>query len=157
MLVVVGGHSFQDYTAYRDAALASLPSLGLQLGVDVVQLGTVDDDELAGWYTAADALAFPSVKEGWGLVVLEAMSMDLPVIASDLPVFGEYLTDEQDALLPAVADSAALAAAMRRMVTDDALRARLRAGGRAVVGRFTWAASAERHRAIYRAIRTSRR
>ena len=156
MLAVVGGHSFQDYAAYRDAALAALPSLGLQLGVDVVQLGTVDDDELAGWYAAADALAFPSVKEGWGLVVLEAMSMDLPVIASDLPVFGEYLTDEQDALLPAAADSATLAAAMRRMVTDDALRSRLRGGGRAVVDRFTWAASAERHREIYRTIRTSR-
>jgi glycosyltransferase involved in cell wall biosynthesis len=94
------------------------------------------------------------VKEGWGLVVLEAMSMGLPVIASDLPVFGEYLTDEHDALLPAVADSAALARAMRRMVTDPALRARLRSGGNAVVDRFTWAASAERHREIYREIRT---
>ena len=154
MLAMVGGHSFQDYTAYRDAALASLPSLGLELGTDVVQLGTVDDAELAGWYAAADALAFPSVKEGWGLVVLEAMSMGLPVIASDLPVFGEYLTDEHDALLPAVADSAALARAMRRMVTDPALRARLRSGGNAVVDRFTWAASAERHREIYREIRT---
>ncbi|MCA1727238.1 MAG: MSMEG_0565 family glycosyltransferase [Actinobacteria bacterium] len=157
MLAVVGGHSFQDYTAYRDAALAALPSLGLELGVDVVQLGTVDDAELAGWYAAADALAFPSVKEGWGLVVLEAMSMGLPVIASDLPVFGEYLTDEQDALLPAVADSTALAAAMRRMATHVGLRDRLRAGGRALVDRFTWAASAERHREIYREIRAARR
>ena len=157
MLAMVGGHSFQDYTAYRDAALASLPSLGLELGTDVVQLGTVDDAELAGWYAAADALAFPSVKGGWGLVVLEAMSMGLPVIASDLPVFGEYLTDEHDALLPAVADSAALARAMRRMVTDPALHARLRAGGDAVIDRFTWAASVERHREVYRAIRSAAR
>ncbi len=150
VLAVVGGHSFQDYAAYRDAALASLPSLGLRFGEDVVELGTVDDIELAGWYAAADALAFPSVKEGWGLAVLEAMSMDLPVIASDLPVFGEYLRDGDSALLPAVADSAALADAMQRVMTDAALRDRLRTGGRAVVARFTWAASADRHRDIYR-------
>jgi glycosyltransferase-like protein len=152
MLAVVGGHTFQDYTAYRDAALAALPELGLSLGEDVVLLGTVEDAELAGWYAAADALAFPSVKEGFGLAVLEAMSFDLPVIASDLPVFREYLTDGVDALLPAVADSASLAAAMHRMITDSALRERLRQGGRAVLPRFTWQASAHRHRQIYQNI-----
>lgn len=150
VLAVVGGHSFQDYAAYRDAALASLPSLGLRLGEDVIELGTVDDAELAGWYAAADALAFPSVKEGWGLAVLEAMSMDLPVVASDLPVFNEYLSDGDDALLPAVADSTALADAMARIMNDAGLRNRLRDGGRAVVERFTWQASADRHRDIYR-------
>jgi glycosyltransferase-like protein len=82
MLAVVGGHSFQDYTAYREAALAMLPDLGLVLEEDVVLLGTVDDAELAGWYHSADALAFPSIKEGWGLVVLEAMAAGLPVVAS---------------------------------------------------------------------------
>ncbi|WP_300019375.1 MSMEG_0565 family glycosyltransferase [Pseudonocardia sp.] len=157
VLAVVGGHSFQDYTAYRDAALASLPSLGLELGVDVVQLGTVDEAELAGWYSAADALAFPSVKEGWGLVVLEALSMGLPVVASDLPVFGEYLTDGVDALLPAVGDSPALAAALHRIVTDGALRDRLRTGGHAVAQRYTWAASAQRHREVYADVRAARR
>jgi glycosyltransferase involved in cell wall biosynthesis len=157
MLAVVGGHSFQDYTAYRDAALASLPGLGLREGVDVVRLGTVDDTELAGWYGAADALAFPSVKEGWGLVVMEAMSMGLPVVASDLPVFGEYLTDGLDALLPPVGDAGALAAAMRRISAEPELRERLRAAGRTVVDRFTWTASAERHREIYRDIRLGAR
>lgn len=157
VLAVVGGHSFQDYTAYRDAALASLPSLGLEPGVDVVQLGTVDEAELAGWYSAADALAFPSVKEGWGLVVLEALSMGLPVVASDLPVFGEYLTDGVDALLPAVGDSAALAAALRRVIDDGALRERLRTAGHAVAQRYTWAASAQRHREVYADVRAARR
>ena len=87
----IGGHSFQDYAPYRDDALARLPELGLDLGRDVVLLGTVPEAELGAWYRAADALAFPSVKEGWGLAVLEAMSADLPVVASDLPVFREYL------------------------------------------------------------------
>lgn len=155
VLVVVGGHSFQDYSAYRDAALASLPESGLILGEDVVLLGTVDEAELGGWYAAADALVFPSVKEGWGLVVLEAMNAGLPVVASDLAVFGEYLVDGESALLPPVADDAALADAMRALVVDPRLRERLRTGGRAVLPRFTWAASALRHQEIYAEIRTA--
>lgn len=156
VLAVVGGHSFQDYAAYRDAALDSLPGLGLALGRDVVLLGTIDDEELAGWYQAADALAFPSVKEGWGLVVLEAMSQDLPVIATDLPVFREYLTDHIDALLPGVADAASLTGAMRELATNPALRERLRAGGRALLPRFTWEASARRHLEVYAEVRAAR-
>ncbi len=65
MLAVVGGHSFQDYTAYRDAALAALPGLGLELGRDVVLVGTVADDEMRAWYHAADVLAFPSSRRDW--------------------------------------------------------------------------------------------
>jgi glycosyltransferase involved in cell wall biosynthesis len=149
VLAVVGGHSFQDYTAYREASLALLPELGLTLGEDVVLLGTVSDAELAGWYHAADALAFPSVKEGWGLAVLEAMSAGLPVVASDLPVFREYLVDGHTALLPPVADEEALASAMRALVTDSALYERLRANGLALLPRFSWAASARRHQQIY--------
>ncbi len=156
VLAIVGGHSFQDYAAYRDAALDSLPGLGLALGRDVVLLGTVNDAELAGWYQSADALAFPSVKEGWGLAVLEAMSQDLPVIATDLPVFREYLTDHVDALLPRVADAASLAGAMRELVTDPGLRERLRAGGRTLLPRFTWEASARRHLKVYAEVRAAR-
>lgn len=153
VLAVVGGHSFQDYTPYREAALALLPELGLRLGRDVVLLGTVGEDELAGWYHAADALAFPSVKEGWGLAVLEAMSAGLPVIASDLPVFREYLVDGHNALLPSVADDVALARAMRSLVCDAVLRERLRSGGWQLLPRFSWAASALRHQEIYLDIR----
>ena len=77
------------------------------------------------------------------------MCAGLPVIASDLPVFREYLVHGENALLPPAADDVALAAAMRAVVGDAGLRDRLRAGGHAVVPRFTWDASAQRHRAIY--------
>lgn len=149
VLAVVGGHSFQDYAAYRDDALARMPGLGLTLGDDVVMLGTVSDDELSAWYRAADALAFPSLKEGWGLVVLEALSADLPVVATDIPVFREYLTAGFDALLVPPADPVALAGAMEALMIDQDLRCRLREGGRRVVGRFTWPQSARCHLAIY--------
>jgi glycosyltransferase-like protein len=149
VLAVIGGHSFQDYAAYREAALARLPALGLELGRDVVLVGTVPDDELAGWYGAADALAFPSLKEGWGLVVLEAMSAGLPVVATDIPVFREYLTDGLDALLVPPADAAALAAAMTALMADEPLRRRLATAGREVAASFTWEATARRHLEIY--------
>jgi glycosyltransferase, MSMEG_0565 family len=149
VLAVVGGHSFQDYAAYRDEALAALPGLGLTLGEDVVLLGTVSEQELAGWYHSADALCFPSIKEGWGLVVLEAMAVGLPVIASDLPVFREYLQGGVNALLPPAADDVALGRAMTSLVEDAALRARLTAAGHALASGFTWEASARRHREIY--------
>ena len=146
---IVGGHSFQDYRAYRDRVLASLPGLGLSLDDDVVLLGTVPDAELPGWYAAADVLAFPSTKEGWGLAVLEAMSAGLPVVASDLPVFREFLTPGRDALLVPVDDAPSLAAALAAVLDDPELADRLRSAARATCERFSWARSAAEHRAIY--------
>jgi len=149
VLAVVGGHSFQDHRAYRDAVLSELPSLGLELGVDVVLVGTVAEVDIAAWYAAADVLAFPSVKEGFGLAVLEAMSAGLPVVTSDLPVFHEWLVADRDALLVPVGDVEALADALSRACTDADLRRSLVAAGRSVADRFTWAASAERHLQVY--------
>ena len=146
---VVGGHSFQDYRAYRDRVLASLPGLGLRLDDDVVLLGTVPDAELPAWYAAADVLAFPSTKEGWGLAVLEAMSAGLPVVASDLPVFREFLSPGQDALLVPVDDAPALATALAAVLDDPELADRLRLAARATCERFSWALSATEHQAIY--------
>jgi glycosyltransferase-like protein len=153
VLAIVGGHSFRDYEPYRREALALLPGLGLRLGTDVVQLGTLPDATLAEWYRAADALAFPSIVEGFGLVALEALAADLPVVASDLPVFREFLCHGRDALLPAAGDPVALADALERVMTDRRLRAELVAAGRTVVPSFTWSASAARHAEIYRAVR----
>lgn len=153
VLAVVGGHSFQDYRPYRDRVLASLPSLGLRLDDDVVLVGTVPDAELPAWYAAADVLAFPSTKEGWGLAVLEAMSAGLPVVASDLPVFREYLTSGRDALLVPVDDAPALAAALTAVLDDPDLAASLREAALTTARRFTWARSAAEHQAIYASIR----
>jgi glycosyltransferase-like protein len=146
---VVGGHSFQDYRAYRDRVLASLPGLGLRLDDDVVLLGTVPDAELPAWYAAADVLAFPSTKEGWGLALLEAMSAGLPVVASDLPVFREFLSPGHDALLVPVGDAPALAEALAAVLDGPELADRLRSAARETSRRFSWTRSAAEHQAIY--------
>src|SRR5690606_1856121 len=149
VLAVVGGHSFQDHRAYRDRVIAPLGPLGLELGRDVVELGTVPQEEMAARYAAADLLAFPSVPEGFGLAALEAMAAGLPVVTSDLPVFHEWLVPGRDALTAPVGDVDALAAALGDVLDDEALADRLRAAGRQVAERFSWEASARRHLEVY--------
>src|SRR5262249_52166957 len=63
LLAVVGGHSFQNYRAYRDQVFSLLPKLGLEVGQDIALLGTVADAELPSWFAAANMFAFPSAKE----------------------------------------------------------------------------------------------
>ena len=148
-LVIVGGHSFQDYAPYREEALARLPGLGLRLGQDIVLAGTVSDEVLHEWYRSADALAFPSVKEGWGLAVLEALAADLPVVASDIAVLREYLSPDRTAVLTRGGDPESLAAGMRRMVEDADLRAELIRGGRELLPAFSWRQTAREHLRAY--------
>jgi glycosyltransferase-like protein len=150
LLAIIGGHSFQDYRAYRENVLSSLESSGLRLGSDVVLLGTVPDEELPEWFGAADGFAFPSMKEGWGLVVLEAMAAGLPVVTSDIDVFHEFLTDEQDALMTGAGDAASLANGLARLVDDKATRERLARRGPAVAAAYPWSATAEQHLEVYR-------
>ena len=60
----------------------------------VVCLGPVPDADMPALYRLADALVFPSVKEGFGLVVLEAMASGMPVVTSRIAPFTEYLDDD---------------------------------------------------------------
>ncbi len=149
VLAVIGGHSFQDHRWYREKVLAELPGLGLAAGRDVVELGTVPDQEIAAWYKAADVLAFPSVKEGFGLAPLEAMAAGTPVVVSDLPVFDEWLQAGRDGLRVPVGGEARVAEALDRVLTEPGLAAGLRAAGYAVAGQHSWAAEAERHEQLY--------
>lgn len=145
-LAVVGGHSFQDHKPYRDRCLARAKHLAV--GDALAMVGTVSDVELPGWYHAADALVFPSMNEGWGLVVLEAMAAGLPVIVSDLPVFREYLGDG-DALVVPRGDGKALGEAMLRLASDEQLRKELSVRGPLVAARHTWDSCARRHMDFY--------
>lgn len=152
LLVIAGGETLFDYLSYRERFFARLEELGLALERDVRVLGPVDDKDLPSLYHAADAFVFPSTKEGFGLVLLEAQASGLPVVVSDLPVFREFLTDGESALFAAGDGAPALAAAIRRVLADERLRASLRAGGLAVAARFSWEASAAAHERVYREV-----
>jgi glycosyltransferase involved in cell wall biosynthesis len=123
--------------------------LGVPVGQAVALLGTVPEEELPRWYHTADAFVFPSRSEGWGLALLEALAAGLATVATDIPVFREFLGG-QDALLVPAGDAGALGDAMVRVASDPELRDRLGRRGPRVAGRFTWRRCAEQHAAIYR-------
>ena len=153
VLVIVGGATLFDYREYRDAferEVVRLVDTGLLEADSVLRTGPVENDELLAYYRAADVLAFPSVKEGWGLSVLEAQAVGTPVVASDLPVMREYLVHEENALLVLPEDPDAIAGALVRVVADPALAATLRRNGMETARRFGWSSSAVRHVQIYR-------
>ena len=151
VLAIIGGHSFQDYRLYREDVLGSLEALGLDLGTDVVLLGTVSDTDLRHWFHTADSFVFPSIKEGWGLVILEAQAAGLPVVASDINVFREFLTPEVDAILTKAADAGSLAEGMTRLMSDQALVRRLQAAGLTTAAKYSWSATAQHHIELYQA------
>jgi len=92
--------------------------------------GALDRAALARAYADADAVLFAvEWEEPWGLVPLEAMGMGRPVVATGRGGSAEYLRDGENALLVPPGDPRALAAAVRRLAADPALRDRLRAGG----------------------------
>jgi len=115
----------------------------------------VDDSDVPGWYHAADAFAFPSVNEGFGLAVLEALATGTPTVVADLPVFREYLEYERDVLVVAPGDDKALADRLHLLATDASARRKLAESGQRVAARHTWAESARRHLDVYRSIGVS--
>ena len=149
VLLVAGGTTLFDYRHERERFDARAHELGVAQHVRV--LGAQAPEGIERLLRAADAFAFPSVNEGFGLAPLEALAAELPVVASDLDVFRSFLADGESALLTPTGDAEALARALRRLAVDGALCARLRAGGRRVAREYTWAAAAAAHERAYEA------
>ena len=146
-LVVAGGATLFDYRHEVDRFHARVAELGLGHAVRV--LGTLTDGQIERLYRAADAFAFPSTKEGFGLAALEALSSGLPVVASDLDALITFLEDDRSALLVPVGDHRALGAALARIGRDDSLRGRLRASGLRVAADHGWDRAAVAHERVY--------
>jgi glycosyltransferase involved in cell wall biosynthesis len=110
--------------------------------------GWVDDPTLDGLYRAADCFVFPSLAEGFGLPVLEAMLRGTPVACSNATSLPEVAGDA--ALLFDPLDVDAIAVSIRRILEDPELAERLASAGRKRAGRFSWDESARRTLASYR-------
>jgi glycosyltransferase involved in cell wall biosynthesis len=113
----------------------------------VVRLGYVDDGTRSALLRGATAFAFPSVYEGFGFPPLEAMQVDVPVVATAVGSLPEVLGDA--ALLVAAGDDEALAHGLERVLDDEGLRAQLRTAGRTRVRSLSWQACAEGLTALY--------
>jgi glycosyltransferase involved in cell wall biosynthesis len=111
-------------------------------------VGSVDEDELLRWYRGASALVYPSVYEGFGLPLLEAMACGIAVVASDIPASAELAGDA--AVLVPPTDARAWTDALRSVLVDPVRRTRLSDRGRSRAAVFTWERAA---RATWQAYR----
>lgn len=139
-LVIVG--EGEDYVIVRD--------LARKLGLGNVRLvGAQFGDELLRWYRWADVFVLPSDKEGMPLVMLEAMAVGLPVVATDVLGSREML---DDAGVLAAPDPQSLARALDRVVGDPGLRAELSARSLLRAQEYSWPRLIERLEVIYAGI-----
>ena len=145
-LVIVG---------YFDSSFPDpLPGLIAELGLAsrVLLVPEVADELLPAVYRAASVFAFPSLAEGYGLPVLEAMASGVPVVASDIPVLSEIAG--RAAVLVRPDDAAGWARAMAEILADPAVSGRLSAAGAAAATAVTWERGATALRGLLSAVAT---
>jgi glycosyltransferase involved in cell wall biosynthesis len=118
------------------------------LGERVRVTGPIRADRLLALYRGADLFAFPSVHEGFGLPVLEAMAQSTAVVCADIPVLHEIAGDAARYANPH--DATAWADTMSALLRDDDERESLARAGRVRAASFTWERCIDRTRAVYR-------
>jgi glycosyltransferase involved in cell wall biosynthesis len=117
---------------------------------DIVLPGFIPDELLPALYSAATVLAFPSLYEGFGLPILEAMACGTPVVASRTSCLPEVAEGAALLIDPTNVDS--LADALESAVADPTLRAKLIEQGRARAADYTWRAAAQRLLEVYQRV-----
>ena len=156
MPLVMGRVGKVEYTIVGDGKLrADMEALAKQVGVlsNVRFAGRVSDAELEAAYRTADAFVMPSLKEGFGIVYLEAWQHGLPVIAGDRDAGGEVVEDMRDGLVVDPTSTEQVAAGIEKLLKDPALSARLGAAGRAKLVRdYSHERFAERFEAAVQAL-----
>ena len=140
-LVLAGGKGW-----LYDEIFAQVTSLGL---VDrVIFAGYVHDEDLPLWYNAATLFAFPSVYEGFGMPVVEAMACGTPVVASNASSIPEAVGNA--GLLFDPQDAAALAERMASVLNDSTMSATMRNNGLQHAMNFSWETAGRETAVIYR-------
>lgn len=142
-LLVVAGPAGWKFGATENDALCT------GMAERVRFLGFVPDADLRALMSAARGLLYPSLYEGFGLPVVEAMAAGLPVVTSRTGALLELA--EGAALLVDPLDAGSIAAAMRRLLDDESLRRRLSELGRVRAAEYSWERTARETLEVYRA------
>ncbi len=130
------------------AVMQSLPER-LRSSVTVVE--RVPEDRVVEEYRRHDVLVFPSTYEGFGLVVLEAMSQGLPVVVTPVGCVPDLVRDGENGVVVPARNAGALATAVRRLMDTPAERRRLGGNAAASVASMSWRRTADRTLDVYRA------
>jgi glycosyltransferase involved in cell wall biosynthesis len=140
-VVLFAGHGTDDGELARRAAAAGVHA-------DVRTLGMQSGDELETLYGLADCLALPTLHEGFGLPVLEAMARSLPVLCSDIPALREVAGDAAAYFDPRAPSD--IAATIEKLLREPVRRERMLELGRLRAASFSWAEAAAETLASYR-------
>lgn len=136
-LIIAGDYGGE----YYQQIMQTLRSAGVEQDVHFV--GYINAAQLYSYFKNACAVVFPSINEGFGMPIIEAMSVGTPVITSNISSMAEAAGDA--ALLVDPFDTADISRAMERMYSDEALRAELIGKGLARSAEFSWSKAAREH------------
>lgn len=145
-LVIAGGASLLDHSAYRAEFNRELDDSNLPEGA-VTVTGPIADADMPALYRIADVLAFPSLREGFGLVALEALACGVPAVVSRIAPFTEHLSDDDVAWCNPLSSGSIANALMAALA--EPLRRRLARRGPLVARALGWDACARRSLAAY--------
>jgi glycosyltransferase involved in cell wall biosynthesis len=143
LVLVVAGHDGWGAQRYEE----TLAQLSERVRRRIIRLADVSDTERDELTEAATMLVYPSIYEGFGFPPLEAMRAATPVVATSAGSLPEVLGDA--ALFVPIGDSVALAEAMVRVHSDEALRSQLVARGVAHVAQYSWSRCADEMISVY--------
>jgi glycosyltransferase involved in cell wall biosynthesis len=141
-LVLAGPNGWGADEVERELALAGPGK--------IIRSGLLAAEDLDALYRTADAVAYPTLYEGFGLPVVEAMARGAPVVTSAVSSIPEVGGDDVVYVDPL--DEASIAAGLERVLRDEELAAALRSRGPVRAARFSWAATARATLDVYRAV-----
>ena len=146
-VVIVGG----QHGTHESREIARLQHLALRLGVaDRCEwVGAVDHTQLPTYYSAADVTVMPSSYESFGLVAVESLACGTPVVATRVGGLTSIVRDGETGLLVPWRNPELFASALRRVLTDDALRSNLASRAPQSVAQYGWPRIADAHLALY--------
>jgi glycosyltransferase involved in cell wall biosynthesis len=141
-LVIVGGRGWLQAPIYQAVA-------DLKLSERVIFTGFADDSDLPALYSGARLLAYPSLYEGFGLPILEAMRCHIPVLTANVSSLGEVAGNAAVMVDPYSVDS--IRDGLIKLLTDESLRVNLIAAGVEQAHPFTWERAAHQLKTLYQA------
>ncbi|MDO8265054.1 MAG: glycosyltransferase family 4 protein [Candidatus Parcubacteria bacterium] len=140
-LIAIGGGSERK----------NLESLAKERGIKekIVFLGEIPNEKIGEYLVAADCFVLPSLKEGFGIVILEAMACRVPVIGTDVGGIKDIIENNKNGILVSSKDSSVLAAALERIRSNPGLALQLADNALSALNRYNWSNISERVFDIY--------